>query len=330
MKNLIGLSLIAILTLLIVNNPLTERYLSQLKADSGYIAAGQNVLYNQIVQAAEKYSIKPQDAKIDRVWKAIPGYNGVKVDIKASYNNMKKDKNFDENKLVFEQIPPKIHLKDLPPSPLYRGNPDKPMVSFLINVAWGNEYLPSILKTLKENNIHATFFLEGRWVKENPELARMIVDSGHEVGNHSYTHPDMKTLSSERVREQLINTNQVIKATTGKQVYLFAPPSGGYRDEVVDIAHSMNLRTIMWSVDTIDWQNPTPETIINRVIPKVHPGALILMHPTESTSKALKTLIMEIKRKQLRIGTVSKLMDEERIIKVNDGKINLGKDKDTE
>jgi len=65
------------------------------------------------------------------------------------------------------------------------------MVSFLINVAWGNEYLPDILATLKKQNVKASFFLEGRWVQKNPELAKMIVEAGHEVGNHSYTHPDM-------------------------------------------------------------------------------------------------------------------------------------------
>lgn len=321
LKHLIGFVLIAILTLSLINNPLTKSYFSQLKTDAEYIPTKQNDLYDYIVKVAKNYSIKPKDAVNDRVWKATPGYNGVEVDIKASYHNMKKDGKFDENKLVYKQISPKVHIKDLPPAPIYRGNPDKPMVSFLINVAWGNEFLQPILKTLKDNSIHATFFLEGRWVKENPELAKMIVDSGHEVGNHSYTHPDMKVLSADRIREQLINTNQVINATTGVQVRLFAPPSGSYRDEVVKIAHSMNLKTIMWSVDTVDWQKPSPETIVTRVMSKIHPGALILMHPTDSTEKSLQQLINEIKKKHLRIGTVSKLMDEERIIKMNDGKL---------
>ncbi len=324
-KNLIGIILIAILTLSIINNPLTETYLATLKLVAEYISTDQNDLYNQIVNKADQYSIKPQDARIDKVWKAIPGYNGIEVDIKASYKNMKQDKQFDENKLVFKQVPPSIHLKDLPAAPIYRGNPDKPMVSFLINVAWGNEYIPSMLKTLKDHNIHATFFLEGRWAKNNPDMAKMIVEAGHEIGNHSYTHPDLKTLSSDRVREELINTNQVIKATTEKQIRLFAPPSGSYRDEVVKIADSMNMQTIMWSVDTVDWQKPSPETIVTRVISKVHPGALILMHPTESTAKALDQLINEIRKKDLRIGTVSKLLDEERIIKVNDGKLKIEK-----
>ncbi|PKR87150.1 hypothetical protein CWO92_03340 [Heyndrickxia camelliae] len=309
--------MIAILTVVLIENPLSNQYLTKLKHGTIYIYADQSDLYNQIELAAKEYSIKPQDAKVDKIWKAIPGINGLKVDIKASYDNMKKDKKFDKNKLIYTQIKPKVHLEDLPPSPIYRGNPDKPMVSFLINVAWGNEYLPKMLETLKKYNIHATFFLEGRWTQNNPELAKMIVENGNEVGNHSFSHPDMKNLTSARIREELIKTNQVIQATTGEDIKVkwFAPPSGSYRDDVVKIADSMGMGTIMWSVDTIDWQKPSPSTIVTRVMTKVHPGALILMHPTESTANALEQLIVEIKKKQYRIGTVSKLVDEERIIK---------------
>jgi len=316
-KSLIGIMMIAILTVVLIENPLSNQYLTKLKRGTIYIYADQSDLYNQIELAAKEYSIKPQDAKVDKIWKAIPGINGLKVDIKASYDNMKKDKKFDKNKLIYTQIKPKVHLEDLPPSPIYRGNPDKPMVSFLINVAWGNEYLPKMLETLKKYNIHATFFLEGRWTQNNPELAKMIVENGNEVGNHSFSHPDMKNLTSARIREELIKTNQVIQATTGEDIKVkwFAPPSGSYRDDVVKIADSMGMGTIMWSVDTIDWQKPSPSTIVTRVMTKVHPGALILMHPTESTANALEQLIVEIKKKQYRIGTVSKLVDEERIIK---------------
>jgi len=74
------------------------------------------------------------------------------------------------------------------------------------------------------------------------------------------------------------------------------------------------METILWTVDTIDWRNPRPEQLITRVTSKLHPGAMILMHPTDSTTKSLERLIEHIKEQQLRIGTVSKLMDEERII----------------
>ncbi|HLU21855.1 MAG TPA: polysaccharide deacetylase family protein [Bacillaceae bacterium] len=315
-KSLIGFVVIVILSVSVIFNPFSKTYISELRSNSVYVST-QDVsnLQDLIEAAAKKFNKAPSDAKIDRVWKAMPGYNGLEVDVEASYNKMIKEKAFDVQKIVFKQIPPKIHLEDLPPSPIYRGHPEKPAVSFLINVAWGNEYLPSILATLKENKVHATFFLEGRWVKENPDLAKMIADGGHEIGNHSYSHPNMANISSYRMKEELVKTNEIIEATTGKTVTWFGPPAGAFREETVLIADSLHMKTVMWTVDTIDWREPTPEQLIQRVISKVHPGAMILMHPTKATEKALNTLISEIRSKNLRIGTVTKLMDEERIIK---------------
>jgi len=315
MKKLITISIIGMLSFMIVNNPLTDLYVDGLKVVSIPASGQKSALYIEIEEKAKEYEKQAQDAKVDPVWKAIPGYNGLKVDISASYAKMKKDGKFDAAKLVYIQTSPAVHLKDLPPTAIYKGHPDKPMVSFIINVAWGNEYLGPILETLKKNNVHASFFLEGRWVKENPELAKMIVEAGHEVGNHSYTHPDMKQISSSKIREEIVKTNEVIKATTGEEVVWLAPPSGSYREGVVKIAAEYKLGTVMWSVDTIDWQKPTPEQLVNRVMGKVHKGAMILMHPTDSTAKALDELIKRIKLEKYEINTVSELLNEERIMK---------------
>ncbi|WP_246939810.1 polysaccharide deacetylase family protein [Bacillus pinisoli] len=306
-------SSILLLTLGLVQNPYTTDYLSELKEPTMTVSKQVDSLYEEIQENRENYEKSPQDAVVDKVWKATPGYNGLEVDVEASYENMKKDGIFDPKKLVYKEIPPSVHLSDLPPEPIYRGHPEKKMVSFLINVAWGNEYIPTMLETLKKHKVYATFFLEGRWVKENPELAKMIVDAGHEVGNHSYNHPNLKTMTASLVREQLVSTQNVIEATTGIKPKWFAPPSGSYRQEVVTIASELEMGTIMWSVDTIDWQKPTPETLIERVMNKVHPGALILMHPTDSTAKSLDSLILRIKEKNLKIGHVTNLLSEKRV-----------------
>ncbi|MCH1623736.1 polysaccharide deacetylase family protein [Ferdinandcohnia quinoae] len=298
-----------------LQNPYTTDYVNALKHNQESVTvSGQNNLLSEIEKKSIEYEIPAEDAKIDIVWKAMPGYNGLKVDVKASHERMKKDGKFDEKKLVFKQTPPNIHLEDLPAEAIYRGHPNKPMVSFLINVAWGNEYIPDMLTTLKKHNIKATFFLEGRWVKENPELTQMIVDAGHEVGNHSYSHPNMEKLSAELIREQLIQTNDVIEATTGKQVTLFGPPSGSYRAEVVKIADELGMKTIMWSVDTVDWKRPQPHVLVERVLSKIHPGAMILMHPTSPTAQSLERLILSIKQKEYLIDNVSTLLSEERIL----------------
>lgn len=312
------LSMIAFLFLaawVSVNNPLVDTYVAALKGNALTVGKQEDPLYQSIVKNASTYEIPPSNAKIDRVWKAIPGYNGITVDIEASYRNMKKIGTFNEKKLVYKQTEPTIHLNELTPSPIYRGHPDKPMVSLIINVAWGNEYLPEMLAALKKHQVKASFFLEGRWVKNNPELAKMIVSAGHEVGNHSYTHPDMKRISAAQTREQLVKTNEVIEAATGKKSIWFAPPSGSYRDETVTIAAELKMKTVMWTVDTIDWQKPSPDQLINRVTSKISNGSMVLMHPTESSAKSLDTLITLIEEKGLKIGTVSDLMSEERIIK---------------
>ncbi|MEH7545628.1 MULTISPECIES: polysaccharide deacetylase family protein [Bacillaceae] len=298
-----------------VNNPIVENYIASLTESALPVVKQTDPLYQKIVKNAHTYEVPPSDAKIDSVWKAIPGYNGIKVDIAASYKKMKKKGEFDEQKLVFVQTKPQVHLENLPPTPIYKGHPDKPMVSFIINVAWGNEYLSDMLATLKKHNVSATFFLEGNWTKKNPELAKMIVSAGHEVGNHSYSHPDMSKLTASKTREQMIKTNEIIEAATGEKCVWFAPPSGSYRDETVKIADELNMKTVMWTVDTVDWRKPSPEVLINRVISKIDKGSMVLMHPTESTAKSLDRLITLIEKKNLHIGTVSELMDEERIIK---------------
>mgnify|MGYP005829698899 CR=1 FL=1 len=302
---------------ILVSNPFSDYYLTYLKADSITVSTSEDSLYRVIVEKAPEYEVKPVDAKMDPVWKAIPGYNGVKVNVDKSYKKMKKEGKFSENLLVFDELNPKVHLSELPPAAIYKGNPEKPMVSFIINVAWGNEYLSDILSTLKKHRVTATFFLEGRWVKNNPELAKMIVEAGHEIGNHSFTHPDMKSLSVSKIHDEIKRTNEVIEATTGEKPRWFAPPSGSYKEDVAKVASAYGLGTVMWSVDTIDWKKPAPEVLIQRVSGKLHNGAMILMHPTDSTARSLDRLISEIKAKDMEIGTVSKLLSEERIMEKN-------------
>ncbi|WP_429999014.1 polysaccharide deacetylase family protein [Metabacillus fastidiosus] len=294
-------------------NPYTNSYVDDMKQTSVMVANYQDDLYQEIIDKKIEHEIAAQDAQIHKIWKAIPGYNGIEVDVDKSYEKMKKKGIFNENLLIYRQIKPKVHLSDLPPEPIYRGHPDKPMVSFAINVAWGNEYIPNMLTTLNKHHVKATFFLEGRWAKENPEMAKMIVDAGHEIGNHSYRHPDMSKITSASIREELAKTNDVIKATTEQKVTLFAPPSGSFRKEVVDIAAEMDMKTILWTVDTVDWQKPQPHVLIERVVSKIHNGAIVLMHPTDPTDKSLEKLILLIKEKGYSFGSVSMLLDEERL-----------------
>lgn len=296
-----------------IQNPYTSNYIEQIKHESVVVTTMKDPLYIEIEEFANE-AIKPAiDAVVHKVWKAIPGYNGLEVDIEATYDKMRLDGEFEKQKVIYKEITPNVHLEDLPPAPIYRGNPEKPMVSFLVNVAWGNEYLPEILKVMNKYNVKSTFFLDGSWVKNNPKLAKMIHDEGHEIGNHAYSHPDLKKMSNAGIEEEIRKTNEVIFATLDVNPKWFAPPSGSFRQDVVDIASSLDMYTILWTVDTVDWRNPEPNDMVQRVVEKTEAGMMILMHPTESSSKGLEDLIIQLQEKGYHLGTVSNLVSEERI-----------------
>lgn len=270
-------------------------------------------LYMEIEQRMQDYIEEPQNAYIDEVWHKTPGRNGRQVDIDASYEKMEEENSsFNEDLLVFNEIPPEVSLEDLPPSPVYRGHPEKEMIAFLINVSWGEEYIPEILQILNSQEVKATFFIEGKWARENSELVQMIDEQGHLIGNHAYNHPDMATLSQEEIREQINQTNQILSAITEDSPKWFAPPSGSYNDNVVQIADELNLETILWTVDTVDWKNPSVSVMVNRIRERIHPGATILMHPTSASTRGLEEMITIAKEKGYKIGTIETLLSEDR------------------
>jgi probable sporulation protein (polysaccharide deacetylase family) len=270
-------------------------------------------LYKEIQWRSGEYKIEAIDARVDEIWKAIPGYNGREVDIDDSYMEMRSGGEFDNNKIVFRELVPRIHLEDLPPQPIYRGNPEKPMVAFLINVAWGNEYIPGILATLAAHQLESTFFFDGSWTEDNPELAKNIYEAGHEIGNHAYSHPDLGFCSPKETLEEINKTNMIIEETLGLKPVLFAPPSGSFSEVTVETADGLGMKTILWTVDTIDWQKPLAEEMVNRVVSQVENGSMILMHPTRPTAQGLDAMISGIREKGYQLGTVSDLLDEKRI-----------------
>ncbi|WP_306301215.1 polysaccharide deacetylase family protein [Thalassobacillus sp. C254] len=307
-------AIIGVISYSAVYNPFSTEYIQEVKQEARMASTTmQQSLYEQIQEAAEQYNEPAVDAVVDKVWKAVPGYNGRVVDIDASYKKMNQKGQFDKDLLVFKEESPKVHLSDLPPTPIYKGNSQKPMVAFLVNVAWGNEYLPDMLKTFQKHNVKATFFLDGSWVKNNPKLAKMILEEGHEIGNHAYSHPDLKQMSNERIHEEILKTNETIQAALDVKPRWFAPPSGSYRQDVVDIAHEHGMGTIMWTLDTIDWKSPEPSSMAARIVKDSHPGAMILMHPTGASRDGLESMITGMKEKGLKIGTVSRLVDEGRV-----------------
>lgn len=191
----------------------------------------------------------------------------------------------------------------------YQGNIDEKIVAFACNVDWGNEYIPDMLRIFKDSNINITYFVTGRWAEKNRDLLISIYESGHEIGNHGYNHIDYDKLSYERNREEIEKTHRIIKEILNIDSKYFAPPSGAYNDNTIKASKDLGYKLIMWSIDTIDWRKDSAkDIIIRRVIEKIHNGAIILMHPTEETVKALPEIISYLNNNGYKIGKISDII----------------------
>lgn len=195
--------------------------------------------------------------------------------------------------------------------PIYRGVEGKNQVAFAINVDWGEEYIPGFLETLSSGGIKATFFLTGRWTTAFPDVAKTIKGAGMEIGNHGYSHRSPNGMSYEGNVEEITKTEDAIRGHLGIKTTLFAPPSGEREDQVLKAAADLGYKTILWTADTIDWQKPSPDTIVQRIKEKLDDGVIILMHPTENTLAALPRLIEMIGEQGYTIVPVSELLKTE-------------------
>ncbi|MDI3256349.1 MAG: polysaccharide deacetylase family protein [Kyrpidia sp.] len=268
----------------------------------------------QIERAANGLSVPPQDARIDKIWKAIPDVNGLQVDVEGTWRRIQAGERSEDGGIpwVIHQIPAKVQLKDLPPAPIYRGNPLKKQMALMVNVSWGEEHLPALLQVFDRRGVKGTFFLDGQWVYKHPGLAADIARRGHEIGTHGWGHPDLRGRPAAAIRENLGRSRNAIRQATGAVPALFAPPAGWYNDRVVREARAMGMYTILWTLDTVDWKNPPVGTIVQRVVGRAEPGALVLMHPTAKTPEALERIVSGLRAKGYELVTVAALLSPER------------------
>lgn len=152
-----------------------------------------------------------------------------------------------------------------------------------------NGNTPAILAALKKHQAPAVFFAVGNFVRDNPDLIKQIVAEGHIVGNHTMTHPDMSKISSEdSFQKELQGVEKIYKETTGKEMEKFyRPPQGIYSTENLAMAKELGYSTFFWSLAYVDWiqdQQPSREEALRKLLTRVHPGAIVLLHNTSSTN----------------------------------------------
>ncbi len=196
--------------------------------------------------------------------------------------------------------------------PIYNVKTDEKKIAISFDAAWGNEETQTLIDILKKYNVKTTFFVVGAWVDKYPESVKALTDAGHEVCNHSNTHPHMPKLSQEDMEKQIKECNEKIKAVTGKAPVLFRPPYGDYNNTVIKTVEGLNMYPIQWNVDSLDWKNPTPQQIADRVLKKVAPGSIVLFHNgAKNTPAALPVVLEQLQSQGYKIVPVSQLIYKE-------------------
>ncbi len=205
--------------------------------------------------------------------------------------------------------------------PIYSVDINEPKIALTFDSAWGAEDIDSILKTLKKENVEATFFVLGQWAEKYPDVIKKMVADGHDVANHSYSHPHIASLSYEDIKGEIEKANETIEKISGKENDLFRAPYGEYTDNVIEVAEELGFYTIQWDVDSLDWKNIGKEAIIKRVLDKTKNGSIILMHNgTEETANTLPEMITKLKEKGFNFVPVSELIYRENYRIDNTGK----------
>lgn len=194
--------------------------------------------------------------------------------------------------------------------PVYFGNRKGNIVALMFNCYEGREQILQIAELLEEYGFNATFFFGGCFADDNADLIKRLYEKGHEIGNHGYFHKNQGKLSLEENISEIKKTHDVILALAGVDTRLFAPPSGDFSRTTEKACKDTGNKLIMWSKDTIDWLDRTPEKVYNRATKNVVGGDFVLMHPFEHTYRALGSILTYYVEHGLTVNTVSCCMEQ--------------------
>lgn len=174
----------------------------------------------------------------------------------------------------------------------YLGNTTEKVIYLTFDAGYENGCTAQILDALKKHNVSATFFLVGNYLEKNPDLVRRMVAEGHTVGNHTMHHYDMSRISDPAAfQKELEDLEKLYEQTVGEPMQkYYRPPQGIYSEENLRQAKNLGYKTVFWSLAYVDWKNddqPTAQAAFNKLLPRIHPGAVVLLHSTSKTNAAI-------------------------------------------
>jgi peptidoglycan-N-acetylglucosamine deacetylase len=194
--------------------------------------------------------------------------------------------------------------------PVYRANISEKKVALTFDISWGRQMPPKVLDILQKQELRCTFFISGPWTKKHPEIVSRIVAGGHEIASHGNEHVNFSTLSSEGVTANIRKAHDSIKEVTGVDAKYIRPPNGDFNSVSLDVTAANEYQTIIWSLDSLDWKNPGVDNITQRLLTRVKPGDIILMHASDTckqTDAALPQVIEGIRNQGYEFVTLSEL-----------------------
>ncbi len=195
----------------------------------------------------------------------------------------------------------------------YIGDASKKTIYLTFDAGFENGNTEPILDALKKHNAKGTFFLVGNYMNTSPELVKRMVTEGHTVGNHTNHHPDMSAISSKEAFEKELSDleNQYEGITGQKMSKYYRPPQGKYSVENLKMAKDMGYKTVFWSLAYVDWyqdKQPTKEQAFKKLLGRIHPGAVVLLHSTSRTNgEILDELLTKWEEMGYTFGTIDEL-----------------------
>jgi peptidoglycan-N-acetylglucosamine deacetylase len=189
-------------------------------------------------------------------------------------------------------------------------NVDGPYIAMTFDDGPHATNTPKLLDMAAQRHIKLTFFVLGECVQQNPAVLQREVAEGHEIGNHSWSHPNLAKLSDEAVRSQLRRTDDLIVKTAEVKPKLMRPPYGELtKRQRILVNHDFNYKVILWDVDPLDWKRPGPSVVASRIIAGTHPGSIILSHDIHPpTIEAMPQVFDALLAKGFKFVTVSELL----------------------
>lgn len=186
------------------------------------------------------------------------------------------------------------------------------VVALTFDISWGEIVPSTVADILKKEDIQSTFFLSGPWAAKYPEVTKRLAADGHEIASHGWRHKDYSGFTDDIIKEEIGKAHQTLKGLTGRSPNLIRTPNGDWNERVVKAIAETGYRAVQWSVDSLDWKDPGPDAIVNRVLELAHPGAIILMHASDSaeqTPEALPRVVAGLKEKGFKLLTVTELLE---------------------